>query len=369
MSDKTVAIKENRHQFDLNTGWAYWRNHLERGKGKMVQYLWNRVQWNYLHKFNFVPSFPLNVHIESSSECNIKCDHCFRQYMDMKEDEHMPMDMYRKIIDECAKYNLYTLKFSMRGEPTLNPEITEMVAYAKEKGIKEVWINTHGGNLTGEMMEGFVKGGLDILNISFDGLGEMYESIRKPLKYDKSLEKLKIVREVRDKLNSTKPLLKVQSLWSSIKHDPDEYLNIMSEIVDKVAYNIDYDFKEQHFVPDPEYVCYRLWQQLSITSKGDFLKCPSDFEKEEVLGNVMNMSIKTAWDTMQRKEREQHLARKRLDSDVCAKCHHGAKVFKVEKQLGDQNRNVNDIEYKGGFEGAGLHRDEKIPASWPSVKS
>ena len=79
------------------------------------------------------------------------------------------------------------------------------------------------------------------------------------------------------KYKAKKPLVKVQSLWSSIKHDPDEYLNVMSNIVDKVAYNIDYDFKEHHFVPDPEFVCYRLWQQISITSKGDYLKCPSDF--------------------------------------------------------------------------------------------
>tara|TARA_B100000686_G_C16802386_1_gene987068 strand:+ start:2677 stop:3546 length:870 start_codon:yes stop_codon:yes gene_type:complete len=288
--------------------------------------------------------------------------------MDMKEDEHMPMDMYRKIVDECAANGLYTLKFSMRGEPTLHPEIVEMVAYAKEKGVKEVWINTHGGNLTDEMMEGFVKGGLDILNISFDGLGEIYESVRKPLKYDKSLEKLKIIMDVRKKYQAKKPLVKVQSLWSSIKHDPDEYLNVMSNIVDKVAYNIDYDFKEHHFVPDPEFVCYRLWQQISITSKGDYLKCPSDFEKEEVLGNVMDISIKKAWGTMQRIEREKHLARRRLESDVCAKCHHGAKTFEVDRNIGEKKRHVNDIKYDGEFAGAGVYRDPEVPATWPNAK-
>ena len=32
----------------------------------------------------------------------------------------------------------------------------------------------------------------------FDGLGEMYESIRKPLKFDKSLERMKFLRKYRD---------------------------------------------------------------------------------------------------------------------------------------------------------------------------
>ena len=44
-------------------------------------------------------------------------------------------------------------------------------------------------------------------------------------------------------------------------------------------------------------------------------------------------------------------------------------VFQVEKKLSDQYRNVNDIEYAGGFKGAGLHRDDKVSSSWPNAKS
>jgi len=357
--DNKTQIAEQPHQFDMNTGWDYYRNHLQRGQGKMLSYLWNRFQWNYWHRMNMIPSFPLNVHIESSSQCNIKCDHCFRQYMDMKEDENMPMDMYKKIVDECAENNLFTLKFSMRGEPTVNPLIGDMVLYAKEKGIKEVWVNTHGGNLTEEMMEKFVRAKLDILMVSFDGLGEMYESIRTPIKYDKALAKLKMIMEVRKKMKSKRPQVKVQSLWSAIKANPDEYLEIMGNIVDKVAYNIDYDYTKVHFVPDPDFVCYRLWQQISITSQGDFLKCPSDFEKEEVLANINDTSIKEVWNTLQREERQKHLAMRRLESEVCEKCHHGATIVEKDKEAPTYQKEVNDIPYEGGFSGVGMNRPNK----------
>lgn len=343
-------IKENKLQFDMDTGWQGIINHFRRGKGHQFTYFWNRFQWDYFHRFNIVPKFPLNVDIESSSRCNIKCGHCFRQYMDMHESDFMPFPLYKKIVDECAENKLFTLKFSMRGEPTLHPQIVEMVDYAKKKGIKEVWINTNGSLLTEKMAEGFIKAGLDCLTVSFDGLGKEYEKIRIPLKYEDTLGKVSMFSRVRKNLKAKKPIFKVQAIWSAIKNNPDQYLKVMNGIADKVSYNIDFDYENIHFVADPEYVCYRLWQRIAITSTGDVLKCPSDFEKEEILGNVCNKTIKEIWDARQGEERKRHLSGKRLDSGVCRKCHHGAKVIKEEKIYSGKPKEVNEVLYEQGAE-------------------
>lgn len=339
-------IKENKLQFDMDSGWNNIMNHIRRGRGHLLAYFWNRFQWDFFHRFNIVPRFPLNVDIESSSRCNLKCEHCFRQYMDMHESDFMPMSLYRKIVDECAGYRLFTLKFSMRGEPTLHPEIVEMVDYAKKKGIKEVWVNTNGSLLTEKMAEGFIRAGLDCLTVSFDGLGKIYESVRIPLKYEETLSKIKMFAEVRKKLKAQKPIFKVQSIWSAIKNSPAEYLQIMGNIADKVSYNIDFDYENIHFVPDPDYICYRLWQRIAITSNGDVLKCPSDFEKEEILGNLKGKTIKRIWDTEQEKERQRHIAGERLKSAVCRKCHHGATVVKDTKAYSGKTQEVNEVLYK-----------------------
>jgi len=339
------SIKENALQFNMNSWIEEIQNHYRRGQGHMLSYLWNRVQWNYFHQFNIVPKFPLNIDIESASSCNIKCEHCFRQYINVPESGVMPFDLYCKIIDECAKYNLFTLKFSMRGEPTVNPQIVEMVDYAKKKGIKEVWVNTNGSLLTEKMAEGFIKADLDCLSVSFDGLRDTYEKVRTPLKYEDTLSKIEMFRSVRDKMKSSKPLFKVQTIWSAIKDNPDEYFQIMNNIVDKIAYNIDFDYQNIHFVPDPNYVCYRLWQRLSVTSKGYVLKCPSDFGQDEILGNVQEKSLKEIWDSEQQKERQRHLDGKRLDSEVCKNCHHGAKIIKEPKKIANQEQITNEVEY------------------------
>lgn len=345
---------ETGTQCDVASNIGKINDFFQRGQKQLMDFANNRLQWNYYPYWRKLPEFPLNIDIEASSYCNLKCNHCFRQYMDMKEKHYMDMDLYKKLIDECGRYGLYTLKFSMRGEPTLHPEIIKMVSYAKEKGIKEVWINTHGGQLTPKLAEGLIDAGLDWLTVSFDGLGEIYESIRIPLKYDESIEKLKMFREVRDRKGRNKPVLKVQTLWSAIRHDPDEYISVMTPIVDKISYNPDMNFKNISLIPDPDFVCPRLWQRIAITSEGDMLRCPSDFEKDNVLGNIKNRTIKSFWDDEQEKVRKKHLAGRKDEDVVCRKCHHGAKKVGKVVEIGGKKLHAGDYSYSQEFKGHGL---------------
>ena len=342
-------------QFSCETNLEYIKNEYRRSKGKLFSYLSNRFQWKYFPKI-IVPKFPLNIDIEVSSKCQIKCDHCFRQYMDIKEDDFMPLDMYKKIVGESGKNGLFTLKFSMRGEPLLHPDIVEMVQYAKEHGVKEVWINTNGGPVTEELAYDLVSAGVDWITMSFDGLGKMYESIRYPLKYDESLNKLKILRKTRDSLKAN-TMLNVQTIWSAIKDDPVQYIDLMKNIVDRVAYNPDMNFKDITLIPDDNFVCPRLWQRICITSKGYFLKCPSDFKMQDVLGHVDNYSVQQAWDILQGKQRELHLTGQKKLSPVCNECHHGAKKKPVNINLGDGQRYDYKYDYKEDFAGCGLNRE------------
>ncbi len=263
--------------------------------------------------------------------------------MEIGENDFMPLDMYKSIADECGKEGLFTLKFSMRGEPLCHPDIVEMVRYAKEKGIKEVWINTNGGLLTEGLARGLMLAGVDWITMSFDGLGPMYESIRRPLKYNESLNKLKTLRRIRDEIGAN-TLLNVQTIWSAIQNDPQDYIDLMKKIVDRVAYNPDMNFKESAIIPDDTFVCPRLWQRICITSRGNYLKCPSDFRMEEILGNVSEYSVKQAWDVLQENQRQMHLSGRKKESTICSKCHHGAK--KIEKQVSIDGDNRSDYTYQ-----------------------
>jgi MoaA/NifB/PqqE/SkfB family radical SAM enzyme len=346
---------ETKVQFSLTTDAEDDLIEKKRAKNKEFAYNQFKYMWDVYPKIRKVPDFPLNIDIEVSSSCNLKCDHCFRQYMDIGAQGLMDFDMYKKIVDECARNKLFTLKFSMRGEPTLHPNIVEMVKYAKEKGIKEVWINTHGGNITEELAKGLCKAKADWITMSFDGLGKMYESIRKPLKYEESLNKLKILRNAREKYHPDM-IINVQTVWSAIKEDPQAYINVMKPIVDRIAYNSDMNFKEIILIPDEDFICPRLWQRIAICSNGDYLKCPSDFKKLEVMGNFKDMSIKDAWDLLQEHQRQLHLKGYIKLSSVCRDCHHSCKKEKRGVEVGEQKYEGYNYEFKEKFNGVGLNR-------------
>jgi radical SAM protein with 4Fe4S-binding SPASM domain len=244
----------------------------------------------------------------------------------------------------------------MRGEPLLHPNIVEMVQYAKAHGIHEVWINTNGGPITRHLAEDLMSAGVDWITMSFDGLGAVYESIRKPLVYEESLRKLKMLRWIRDRIGAN-TLLNVQTIWSAIKENPRHYLTVMEDIVDRVAYNPDMNFKERMLVPDDDFVCPRLWQRICITSRGNFLKCPSDFRMKEILGNIADYSVKKAWHVLQEKQRQLHLDGRKKESSVCNQCHHGSKKKPVSIKIGRNDRTDFSYDFDKDFPGHGMNRE------------
>ena len=77
------------------------------------------------------------------------------------------------------------------------------------------------------------------------------------------------------------------------------------------------------------------------------MKCPSDFQMEEILGNVKDCTVKEAWDILQGEQRRLHAGGRKKDSAVCRKCHHGAKKIRRE-------------EVPEAVEGTGLHQYEYL---------
>ena len=81
-----------------------------------------------------------------------------------------------------------------------------MTRYAKEKGILEVSTLTNGLRLNPEQFEEMVDAGLDWLTISFDGMGETYERIRKPAKFDDAVEKIRQYDAIKKRRGTQKPV-------------------------------------------------------------------------------------------------------------------------------------------------------------------
>jgi radical SAM protein with 4Fe4S-binding SPASM domain len=321
-------MKINKVQFSLGSRLQDLRFHLRRGRGQLLRYAWNRVKWHWFPRWRLVPRFPDHVDVELSSLCDMKCPMCYTTTAEFRErvpKKVMDLELFRRIVDECAAHGTYSIRLSLRGEPFLNRHIVEMTRYAKERGIREVATLTNGLKLNPGLFEQMLDAGLDWMTISFDGVGETYERIRQPAKFAEAVDKIRAYGEIKRRRGSAKPVIKIQSVWPAIADDPQAFYDLFTPIADQVFSNplVDYLNLDEEVVFEEDFTCPVLWQRLVIGADGSVFLCINDEMGKQIIGNVREQSIHELWHGPQMQAaRRIHRNREGVKYiDICRQCH------------------------------------------------
>ncbi len=124
--------------------------------------------------------FPPQVIIETTAACNLTCAHCRHDAM-TRPVGHMPMALYRQIVDEIAERAPHTEVWpTFYGEAfLLDYRLFYMLQYAKGRGLTNLVLNTNGTRFSGEVAEWVIESGLDLVMFSLDGFSSaVFESVR-----------------------------------------------------------------------------------------------------------------------------------------------------------------------------------------------
>jgi len=326
MSTRNVPINKGNYSMDTVEREALFEQY--RGAGWEQGYSDYRRNWSEYPQQQQVSDYPLLVDIELSSVCNLTCPMCytitneFRQQVNVTR---MDWELYKKIIDEIGG-RVPAIRLSLRGEATLHTKFIEAIRYAKERGIKEVSTLTHGGKLTLPYFQKMVEAGIDWITISVDGLGKTYERIRKPLKFDDLLGKIRAIRQYKEEHQLKRPVIKVQGIWPAIAESgQDKYYDIFAACTDLVAFNplIDYLSNDTRIEYLEDFTCPQQYQRLVVGADGLVMKCSNDEENREVIGNLKQESVHQVWHgNKMQAVRDLHLRpRGFLQSPVCRKCY------------------------------------------------
>jgi radical SAM protein with 4Fe4S-binding SPASM domain len=294
---------------------------VERGAARYREY---RKKWN--SPGGEVPDFPLHIDLEPTSACNLKCPFCATTYNAYKKG-YMPEDMWKRILDECGKERLYSLKFTFRGEPLMHPHLVDMVRYAKRAGIMDIYLNTNATLLNGIRAKELIDAGLDRISISFEGYDEKtYQKYRVGSRFERTVEHIRNLKKLQvvDEMGVPRPLIRIQSvLVPEMVGHTKEYAEFWEPYADEVAY---LDMKREANNPDhkgsiSEWGCPFLWQRLTIAYNGNILMCPHDIYEWEVLGSVGGTTIKDAWlGAMQTRNRKLHSTGQAHLIHACDRC-------------------------------------------------
>jgi radical SAM protein with 4Fe4S-binding SPASM domain len=298
-----------------------------KSEGWKEEYTTYRKNWSKFPTEQIVSEYPLLVDVELASVCNLKCPMCYTITDEFKKKVNaklMDFKLFTKIIDEIGG-KVPALRLSLRGESTLHPKLTECIQYAKDKGIKEISFLTNGSKLESEYFKKIVDAGIDWITISVDGLDEEYEKIRKPLKFNKTLEKIRKMAEYKKENNLHKPVIKIQSLWPSIKKDPEKFYNTFEPITDLIAFNplIDYLQQDSEIEYIENFSCPQLYQRVVVGADGSVMMCSNDEENDHIIGDANTQTIHEIWhgDNLN-KVRKTHLEKDGFKNlDVCKRCY------------------------------------------------
>jgi len=326
MREMHKFVPINKGNYDMDTPERIKQFEERRALGWEQEYKEYRENWIKYPENQYVAEYPLLVDIELSTICNLKCPMCYTITKEFKSrvcTQLMEKNLFIKIIDEIAG-KVPAVRLSLRGEATLHPDFIFCIEYCKNKGIKEVSFLTNASKLNKEYFMQIAKAGVDWITISIDGVGETYESIRNPLKFADTLQKVKDIYEIKEKNGWKKPVIKIQGIWSAIRENPSEYYNTFVSYVDLIAFNplIDYSAKDKNVVYEEYFLCPQLYQRLVVGSDGKSLLCANDENGEHILGDVSTDSIYNIWHSDKLREvRELHKKGDFEKLKVCKNCY------------------------------------------------
>lgn len=318
----------NKGQFTLETAEREAAFEKNRGYGCEDDYRENRRLWTELAVQQKVSEYPLHVDLELASICNLRCPMCYtitKEFRALVNAKIMDMDLFRRLVDECAEGGVYSLRLSLRGESFLHPDFVECVRYAKQRGIKEVSSLTNGLRIDEEMFTELMNAGIDWLTFSIDGIGETYESIRRPSKFDRMVEKLTNFKRIKEEAGLVKPVIKVQTILPAIADNPGEFYDIFAPISDLVSSNplIDFMGDTRELPKISDFACPQIYQRLVIGADGRCMMCANDEIGEICVGDANTRTVHEIWHgTEMARIRDAHKAHRGCaEIEPCNKCY------------------------------------------------
>jgi MoaA/NifB/PqqE/SkfB family radical SAM enzyme len=273
--------------------------------------------------------FPMYVLIEPVSSCNLRCPFCFQIDPEFNKKPYpgvMKIDLFKRVVDECEKNGVGAITLASRGEPTLHPKLIQMLEYLKDKFF-EVKINTNATKLTDKLCHAFFQNNVSDIVLSIDTeKKELFEVLRKNASFEKVLDNVKKLYEIREKhYPNCGTVIRISGVKCKDEQDDVSFVNFWKNFSDEITISkIEerWDTYNNSKHPDLTRPCEALWERTYIWHDGTVNTCDVDYKSKLSPGILSsNNSIKSIWNSDKyNKLRELHSNNSRGKCFPCDRC-------------------------------------------------
>ncbi len=239
-----------------------------------------RTVWEKVTKREIVTDFPSFTLIETSFPCNYNCIMCHQSDANIRKQlkytDILSMELFKRIVDECAEHKCPSMSLNNNNEPLLDKKIIQRLSYASKKGILDTMMNTNALLLDEETSKALIDNGLTRLLVSMDAATEKtYTKIRSK-HYNKVVKNIEKFLEIRDKMKSALPVLRLSFVVINLNEDEQEtFLEIWKDKADQVTF--------QRYTPPNSKK--RFLELNPVSKKAMHFTCSQPFERAIVRGN------------------------------------------------------------------------------------
>ena len=280
--------------------------------------------------------YPIHIDFETIFGCNIRCIMCTHSHRNMFPSRQRLMDysLFTKIIDEGVQYGLSSIGLDQEGDPLLVNNLSDFIAYAKNKGILDIMINTNALLLDKEKTEELLNSGLTRIHFSLDAINEdTYNKIRIGSDFKKVVENILYFCKRKKELRKELPITRVS--FVRMKYNETEiksFINFWTPHVDAIAI-------QEYNNPFPEYLelnelyannrvkndtfrCTQPWFRVVVLTDGTVLPCCLlGMSLKMAIGNAYHKTIYDLWNSELMKQiRQLHKKGKYYDHEICKIC-------------------------------------------------
>jgi radical SAM protein with 4Fe4S-binding SPASM domain len=256
--------------------------------------------------------------------------------------QKLDVRMIRKILKDGVSRGLSSVRFSVLNEPLLDKPLADLICYAKEIGIIDVFITTNGLLLNEQKSYELINAGLVHLMISLDAAtAETYSMIRKGGNYERVLHNIGSFLRIREEMGSRLPLLRLSFTKMKLNmHEVGKFIDMWIDKADHISIagylnNLGNSKRNKLLAGGngtmkerERFNCWQPWTRCTIFANGDVFPCCLNYGRNTPVGNVYINGLTRIWQSNIVKQiQDIHKAGEYHKYITCMKCVSSRDIF------------------------------------------
>jgi len=274
-----------------------------------------RAGANLLYRRLHPWSWPIHIHIELASYCNLKCKVCPTGTGRLeRKPAAMEPALFERLMDEIGPYLLTTSLWGW-GESLLHPRLSDILRIAQNRGITTL-MSTNGQNLNDEkVQQALIDYPPNYLIVALDGItDETHSRFRVGARVENALEGVRSLAGKRLQKGAALPVLHLR--YIVMKHNEHELPqlpefakdNQFDELSIRTLSIIDapedihhplipdnetlraYSYKDGTRVRRTDFICEKIFIFPAVFSDGTVVACDQDCNARQPIGSIADGS-------------------------------------------------------------------------------